>query len=648
MDTNSKRKEQMKLTFKKICIVVLIIALLMPSFASAAFAAKDADVDITIDALKGSVAINGVQSGATVYWQHIVVPADFVLTAEGSEKEFSSGRENAETGWLFYPNYESHGKTRLKDTVLMCFADAYGISLKDDAYTAYDIEDIEKYDKNALSDLQKEGLKIFEQDVMKAFIQDAKANDESSTSTVKSEKLKHALENIRERIALYYAPDGNTTASNKKTKDFDGAKDGNIRIRQNLNSMSVDTGLYVMYPTDNGTYTYSPCIAFVNFTYSSESGNGNADGIENVVINAKKSENKVDKAPIYEHSYTVGDVVDFRITSTYPSIPLTCKATATYTLEDSSTDFNNYTDVVVKIGDTVLKLNQDYTLTITDDNTTARLLITLLDGSGNLPDYDYKNGGNTVTVEYKATVKKLRQWKTDRFFEIWNTAKGTVNLGDGSEQWTDEVTVKAYPISVKVQKLETSTNNKLTGAVFAVKRYLANGEFVYVTFKYEDNLYKVTGTSTTLTNACKVTINNKDGETIVGLDGDDLHVISEIKAPTGYSLSLKNIVVGTQEAFNTAVSEGIASSNDTFVKLVKKDVIKNRATCEYKYNIYNMNNEDKGTNVVTYSYYNTSLMALPSTGGFGTYAFTIIGVAAIATAVIIIRNKKDKELDVEI
>ncbi len=626
----------MKLCFKKICIMVLTLAMLMSSFVPTALAYDDGS--ITNDALKGSVSIMGLHAGATVQWEHVVVPASYALANEGSVDRFmDSERANARTGWIFYPNYEyGRGQTDIKNTTLMAFADAYGFSLQDDEYRQYNIAGINAY-SDSLTDLQKQGLMEFEQDVMQEFIDDCSGrlsdNDPSDGNTPSatihsSSKFQQALKNLADK-GILYSTHGNSTAN----------ADGFVTIRPNLSKMNVDTGLYVMLPVNSGGILYTPTAAFVNFKYAQGTGenlSGDIEGIEDVVAHAKSTQLTLDKmVENGEYSYTKGDIVEFNITSTYPTLAKEMYATSKFWIEDMSCEVvvENKKDVVVTIGDVTLVEGTDYILEIglpysLDDHATgSKFVITLLDGDGSngVADYNSQFAGKDILISYKAKVVDYYIWKNTTFYEIWNSA--VIHF----DSYSDTQMVKAYPVAFKLQKLEADTNNKLTGAIFVGQRQ-SDGKYVTFTYDSYRNSYVVSGADANLVDSAKITIVKEGYANVTGLDGDDVYVFTEIQAPTGYALSEKKIVVGTSANVTAAK---VLNPGDTHIVLQEPVVRENGNAHELKYYI------NGGTSLETYSYYNTSLMALPSTGGVGTYVFTMVGTAVMATALLLmIRRRK--------
>lgn len=641
----------MKLFVKKTLIWLLLIAIVVSSL-SVAYAIELDDGNVNNDALKGSVSIMGVHKDATVKWQHIIVPSSFALTDEGynntgrnMDKNLAEDRANVRTGWIFYPNYEQYNtnSNSLSKSPLMCFADAYGFSLED-----YNLGHIEVY-SNSLSKEDKLKLIDFEQDVMEAFIDDyaGRLSDNNSSdgntpsnAIHSSSQFQQALKNLVDRGVL-----------SKSLTDPDGF----VTIRSNLHRMNIDTGMYVMLPENDMTngILYSPTAAFVNFRYANGTGDdqsGDVEGIENVVAHAKSTKLGVEKTVANgDYSYTVGDIVEFNIKSTYPTLAPEMYASSVFKFEDSSCDVlvEKLDDVVVMIGNTTLRRGIDYILEIGVDTGTGnhvavhgnekKFVVTLLDGDGtnSVANYNPDFAGKEIVISYKARVINMWKWvnsnypNREYFYEIWNEAKVIFDSYSKTE------TIKAYPVSFRLQKTDAASSKALTGAVF-VARKLSDPEGTYIKFKYDENKYKVDGTTTNI-NEAKITINNTNGELIIGLDGDETYVFSEIQAPVGYSLSDSKIYVGTTKPLD-------AKPKDVFVQLEKWSGA-NTFTDGYRLQ-YKINGQVYVNKTFTFS--NTSLMALPSTGGWGTYAFTIIGVAAIATAVIIVKNRKDKELDAEI
>ena len=118
---------------------------------------------------------------------------------------------------------------------------------------------------------------------------------------------------------------------------------------------------------------------------------------------------------------------------------------------------------------------------------------------------------------------------------------------------------------------------------------------------------------------------NEDGRLeIVGLDSDVDYYLVEVQAPTGYSIN------------NTPVKVRVNATYDDEGNLTNYSVTigegDGAATTNYNYSYENGKTtvaEEVGN---PYGFKNTTLSALPSTGGMGTTLFTIAGCVIMISA----------------
>jgi LPXTG-motif cell wall-anchored protein len=143
--------------------------------------------------------------------------------------------------------------------------------------------------------------------------------------------------------------------------------------------------------------------------------------------------------------------------------------------------------------------------------------------------------------------------------------------------------------SITINKTDDSKEKKsLKGATFQIKKQGENDPIQFV--KTDTGIYTMDTSDTDKTGKTAVTdVEATEGTVLVKGLGAGTYVITETKAPKGYSIN-KNI------------------KNVTLTK------------------------ESTATQNVTLSVTDTKLGALPSTGGMGTYLFTIIGVVVMAGA----------------
>lgn len=126
---------------------------------------------------------------------------------------------------------------------------------------------------------------------------------------------------------------------------------------------------------------------------------------------------------------------------------------------------------------------------------------------------------------------------------------------------------------------------------------------------------------------------------INGLDSDVTYYLVETKAPLGYSRITEPIKVTITADYPEGVLTGYS---------VKFETKGNEATTNYKYEEVTgtttlINEEGSASN--PFGFKNTKLSELPSTGGIGTYIFTITGVLIMAgvAGMFIISRRKEHE-----
>lgn len=191
------------------------------------------------------------------------------------------------------------------------------------------------------------------------------------------------------------------------------------------------------------------------------------------------------------------------------------------------------------------------------------------------------NEGKLVEVSYYVTVTAT---------EVNNT----VTPNDGKHTF-DPASEKLFTGSITLTKyasdsdnIELSDNAKLAGAGFIVAKSV-NNETSYATFTNN----QLTGWVSVEENATVVTTDVNGEVTVSGLDAGTYNFI-EVVAPTGYSIN------------NAPATATLALASDATVATV-------------------------ALTATTYMI-DTTLSALPSTGGIGTTIFTIAGVAIMVLA----------------
>ena len=220
------------------------------------------------------------------------------------------------------------------------------------------------------------------------------------------------------------------------------------------------------------------------------------------------------------------------------------------------------------------------TKTITDDKVTVtknnNKVVYTVDLSEFIKDTE---AGATIVVKYSAVVED------DHTYNNKATASATTVKYDSSE-------VNGFTGNVILKKVDTN-HNVLNGAEFQLLKVTPAKE----------------GTEETKTSINVVKV--KDGEYKVALDGEESATTTLVA--TNGTLKVTGLDEGSYEFKETKAPTGykVNSENKTFT--ITAD-------------------EEKEVTVDAGEFVNTKLSSLPSTGGMGTYLFTIIGVVVMAGA----------------
>lgn len=349
------------------------------------------------------------------------------------------------------------------------------------------------------------------------------------------------------------------------------------------NKITANTaGVYAIkaITTDTANYAYSPMAAFVSF----KPYTGAPEELKDETVNAKRTTIKIEKSSNETDGVVeIGKDVTYTVKTNVPYIADNVTE-VTYTITDTieGADYKVGTDgklgVSVKIGEAAPTISNVEIKTNTDGK--KYFVLDLSSVAANR-----KNANAPVVIEYKATVTS----------EVVNNS---VEPNDGTHRFTPK-TNTLYTGKITMTKTDDSKETvRLANAGFVI--YREDGtktKYALVAkdkTKTENNEYVVTGWTNDLEDAKKdanLIMTDSNGEAVVrGLDATYTYKFKEIKAPEGYSV-------------NTTDSKATWGTNQTAA---------NRT----------------GTATMN----DTKLNSLPSTGGMGTYLFTIIGVVVMAGA----------------
>lgn len=314
-----------------------------------------------------------------------------------------------------------------------------------------------------------------------------------------------------------------------------------------------------------------------------------------------EKEVKEDSTGNYGESNTaqIGDVIEFRTTIHAK------KGAENYRLIDDMTAGLTLdpTSIVVTVGDTALTVGEDYNLITSPNGFTITFTKSYLDTI---------TEDTTIVVTYKATLNdKAVVGNVEGEYGKGNDNKTILEYGDNHQTKYDET--RTYTFSFDLVKTDKD-GFQLSDAHFALYYYKeVNDEKVkvYVNLhKVEEGKYRVALENETVEDYIVV-----GRATIIGLD-NETYYLEELKAPDGYnklandiSVEIKdnnNLITGTENVTET-------KENETVIIGIKYT---------------------GGVQVV-----NTTGAELPSTGGFGTFMFILMGTLTVLACGILLTAK---------
>lgn len=364
------------------------------------------------------------------------------------------------------------------------------------------------------------------------------------------------------------------------------------------NTITATTaGVYAIKATttDDANYVYSPMAAFVSFkTYTDV-----PTELENETVNAKRTTIKIEKS-----SNETDGVVEINKEVTY-----TVKTNVPYISDAVANDDVNYT-ITDTIDGAVYSVNDEGKLVVSVKIGTAAPVDRVVNVTENaegkkqfvldLSDVARvrTNANAEVVITYNAIVKS----------EVVNNS---VEPNDGTHQFTPK-TNTLYTGKITMTKTDDGNKEKVRLAnagfvIYRVDRAKTYYALVSKDIEKTNNEYVVTGWTENFDTAKadgNLIITDTNGEAVVrGLDDSYTYNFKEIKAPEGYSVNTTDSVATWGTNQTAANRTGTATMSDT------------------------------------------KLNSLPSTGGMGTYLFTIIGVVVMAGAAgaFFISRKKGSE-----
>ena len=440
-----------------------------------------------------------------------------------------------------------------------------------------------------------------------------------------AEQLKNAYEQVKDKkdwIDLDY-----------NTGDNTWSKDG------------LKVGMYLVNVTGAETKLYNFAVVSIKYT-SNQTGNGIDEGTLNIEDGAawvkKSGAPSVDKnieindTKVKGNTANINDIVKYVVevkdipeyTGAYPMFKVTDTLSTGLTLVVDD-EHPITVSVPGEDGNAVtLTKDTDYTLTASDNSVVVDFVLEA-EGKLNYTLNSYK--GKTATITYYAKVNNgatLNEKHNDNHVVLDYTRDSKVEGNNDKDE------KKTYTYTFEIDGKATGTENIITkiakdkdGKEYA----LEDAEFTLYTDADCTEKYDNEKTANPKLS------DDKGQLQFTGL-AEGTYYLKETKAPSGYAINTSvftivikaeiNKATGLLEKWTVTVSDAAGKADSTFTVTNTKDG--STVTSEI------------GETEIQ----NTQLSSLPSTGGMGTYLFTIVGVvlmACAAGAFFISRRKSSEE-----
>lgn len=402
----------------------------------------------------------------------------------------------------------------------------------------------------------------------------------------------------------------------------------------------TEAGMWLVIVEGSTQYLYNPAVISVEQTpdglkYGTLDQSG--EMVENDVVYMKKSKPTITKTAVTPNVNGVqyGDIIQFEINADIPNYKTT-EQNIKYTINDTLNGLTLVVDKDHEVKATVAG-NADETLTEAVNaavlNGAAEFTVNSETPAPLGAEWILAHKGQKITIRYYAKVTIDAKYSVDL---NTNTAKLEYSANNNTHSKTDKTKHYTFGIDTSINgrvgegtqsktgefiKINTDggvSYNETTGEVTKTeKTELLDGA------EFQLHIGSATGDLFTYANGKDTFVTDENGRLeINGLDSDVEYYLVETKAPTGYKLLATPIRVKIDAEFTEDVLTGYTVN------------IGDKGT-HYTYNETTgtttlVNDEQHPSN--PFGFKNTKLGELPSTGGMGTYLFTIVGVVLMACA----------------
>ena len=466
-------------------------------------------------------------------------------------------------------------------------------------------------------------------------------------------------DNLNNKLAAALA----ANATNVKNALETAVKNGGVAMSEtdatgHTSASNMEQGLYLVVETrvpENVTSTCSPFLVYLPMTTidgvawnydvtvypKNQTGNPTLD---KTVREAKNSTGKnngslTDIKDGYKHTATasVGDVVDYQIISTLPTITSKASSLSEYTYVDTMSKGIKYN-------------KQDVVIEFFRDSACTDKITTWAEDSGTFA-VTYDDAANIMTIKMTETglseineaaavyIDNVKRGYSDCTMRITYAATLTADakMGDKDNPNTVTLTWKrtnttyydtledcCHVFTYGIDVLKQFSDGK--GDIQDVKFLLHNdSDDCYIIADLKDGIYYAKGITTKKSDATTFVPNSSGHIIVKGLE-DDSYSLTETATDKGYVLLRDAVKIVIKTAENGTCEQCGAKLLTAFATVNGKAV-----------------SMTDGNAIVPLTVVNNPGFDLPKTGGYGTWMFTIGGVALLgAAAFIVFRSRKHK------
>ena len=480
----------------------------------------------------------------------------------------------------------------------------------------------------------------------------------------------------------------------------------------------LDLGLYLVIETKVPEMVVATCnpffISIPMTTVAADSTNGGTRWIYNVTVYPKNEtgipslektlrENKADTGKNngstgditdgYAHTGTAsdGDIIDYQLISTLPSITSAATYLTEYTFVDTLSAGLRYNKNDVQIeffSDAACKnlvgtwSESDGMFTVTysaaDNNASVMTIRMTEQGLAEIntnkrvyaSDSAVHSGYSdcTIRITYQAT---MHTDKSVVYGDTGNPNEVVLLWKRTSQDYYDTLVDDAhlYTYAMELTKLFSDGNGNVANVEF-IMRNATDGYYVKAELNKEEGVYYVVDHVRNESDATRfVPVKGKDNSGVIIVKGleDDEYIVNEVRTDNGYTLLKDGIAITISQSESNVQCDiytsdvlGLVQNDPRYAEsLTPRD---GNATTTQKHLAHHLltasatvdgkevtMTEDNGSvhAVVPLKVVNTRGFNLPQTGDHGTWMFSVIGIAlmagAIAVIFVVMRKKRDSQ-----